>query len=72
MIPRVLKRLTALGAAFLVLVLPTTAAAAGLTRAEARLLRDLNRVRARRTGSPRCVTTRISNEQRARIHATCS
>jgi uncharacterized protein YkwD len=46
MIPRVLKRLTALGAAILVLVLTTTAAAAGLTRAEARLLRDLNRVRA--------------------------
>jgi uncharacterized protein YkwD len=47
MIPRVLKRLTALGAAILVLVLTTTsAAAAGLTRAEAHLLRDLNRVRA--------------------------
>ena len=46
MIPRVLKRLTALGAAILVLVLTTTTAAAGLTRAEARLLRDLNRVRA--------------------------
>src|SRR6476469_6736412 len=45
MIPRVLKRLTALGAALLVLILPTTAAAAGLTRAEARLLQDLNRVR---------------------------
>ena len=46
MIPRVLKRLTALGAAILVLVITTSAAAAGLTRAEARLLRDLNRVRA--------------------------
>ncbi len=46
MIPRVLKRLTALGAAILVLVLTTTSAAAGLTRAEARLLSDLNRVRA--------------------------
>jgi uncharacterized protein YkwD len=46
MIPRVLKRLTALGAAILVLVLTTTSAAAGLTRAEARLLGDLNRVRA--------------------------
>jgi uncharacterized protein YkwD len=46
MIPRVLKRLTALGAAILVLVLPTTSAAAGLTSAEARLLRDLNLVRA--------------------------
>ncbi len=46
MIPRVLKRLTALGAAILVLVPTTSAAAAGLTRAEARLLRDLNRVRA--------------------------
>jgi uncharacterized protein YkwD len=46
MIPRVLKRLTALGAAILVFVLTTTATAtAGLTRAEARLLRDLNRVR---------------------------
>jgi uncharacterized protein YkwD len=43
----VLKRLTALGAAILVLVLTTTnAAAAGLTRAESRLLRDLNGVRA--------------------------
>lgn len=41
-----LKRLTALGAAIVILVLITTsAAAAGLTRAEARLLRDLNRVR---------------------------
>lgn len=40
-----LKGLTALGAAILVLVLSTTTAAAGLTRAEARLLRDLNRVR---------------------------
>lgn len=40
-----LKRLTALGAAILVLVLSTTTAAAGLTRAEAQLLRDLNRVR---------------------------
>ena len=48
MIPRVLKRLTALGVAILVLVLTTTAATAGLTRAEARLLRDLNRVRAAR------------------------
>ena len=46
MIPRVLKRLTALGAALFVLVFATSAAAAGLTRAEARLLRDLNRVRA--------------------------
>ena len=47
MIPRVLKRLTALGAAIVVLVLSTAAvAAAGLTRAEARLLRDLNHVRA--------------------------
>jgi uncharacterized protein YkwD len=46
MIPRVLKRLTALSAALLVLVFTGNAAAAGLTRAEARLLRDLNRVRA--------------------------
>ena len=47
MIPRVLKRLTALGAAIVVLALFTAAAAAaGLTRAEARLLRDLNHVRA--------------------------
>jgi uncharacterized protein YkwD len=46
MIPRVLKRLTALGAAFLVFVTTTAAAAAGLTSAEARLLGDLNRVRA--------------------------
>ena len=46
MILRVLKRLTALSAAILVLVITTSAAAAGLTRAEARLLRDLNRVRA--------------------------
>jgi uncharacterized protein YkwD len=38
-------RLLALGAALVVLV-PSTAAAAGLTRTEARLLRDLNRVRA--------------------------
>jgi uncharacterized protein YkwD len=45
MIPRVLKRLTALGAAILIFVLTTTTAAAGLTRAESRLLRDLNRVR---------------------------
>jgi uncharacterized protein YkwD len=40
----VLKRLLALGAAIVVLAPPT--AAAGLTRAETRLLRDLNRVRA--------------------------
>ena len=46
MIPRVLKRLTALGAAILVLVLTTATAVAGLTRAEEQLLQDLNRVRA--------------------------
>jgi uncharacterized protein YkwD len=46
MIPRVLKRPLALGAAFLVLLFFTTTAAAGLTRAEARLLHDLNQVRA--------------------------
>ena len=45
MIPRVLKRFTALGAALVILVLSATNAAAGLTRAEARLLQDLNRVR---------------------------
>ncbi|HST14188.1 MAG TPA: CAP domain-containing protein [Gaiellaceae bacterium] len=41
-----LKRLTALGAAILVLICTTTTAVAGLTRGEARLIRDLNRVRA--------------------------
>jgi uncharacterized protein YkwD len=47
MIPRVLKRLTALGAVVVAILISTTAAAAaGLTRAEARLLHDLNRVRA--------------------------
>jgi uncharacterized protein YkwD len=54
MIPRVLKRLTALGAAIVILVLFTAVAAeaAGLTRAEARLLRDLNSVRAAHGLSP--------------------
>jgi uncharacterized protein YkwD len=67
MIPRVLKRLTALGAAILVLVLTTTAAAAGLTGAEARLLRDLNSVRAAHGLAPLRYDPRL--QQAARKHS---
>ena len=67
MIPRVLKRLTALGAAIFVLVVTTSAAAAGLTRAEARLLRDLNRVRAAHGLSPLRYDPHL--QQAARAHS---
>ncbi len=59
-----LTRLTALGAALLVLVLPT-AAAAGLTRAEAHLLRDLNRVRAAHALPPLRYDPRLQRAARA-------
>ena len=65
MIPRVLKRLTALGAALLVLILSTTSAAAGLTRAEARLLRDLNDVRAAHGLAPLRYDPRLQRAARA-------
>ena len=65
MIPRVLKRLTALGAALLVLILCTTSAAAGLTRAEARLLQDLNRVRAAHGLAPLRYDPRLQRAARA-------
>jgi uncharacterized protein YkwD len=65
MIPRVLKRLTALGAASLVLVLTSTSAAAGLTRAEARLLRDLNQVRAAHGLAPLRYDPRLQRAARA-------
>src|SRR5690242_6073163 len=65
MIPRVLKRLTALGAALLVLIFSTTAAAAGLTRAEARLLHDLNEVRAAHGLSPLRYDPRLQRAARA-------
>jgi len=68
MIPRVLKRLTALGAAILVLVLTTSAAAAGLTRAEARLLRDLNRVRAAHGLTPLRFDPCLQRAARAHSH----
>jgi uncharacterized protein YkwD len=64
MISRVLKRLTALGAAIFVLI-PSTAAAAGLTRAEARLLRDLNLVRAAHGLTPLRYDTRLQRAARA-------
>lgn len=61
-----LKRLTALGAAIVVLVLSTTTiAAAGLTRAEARLLRDLNRVRAAHSLPPLRYDPRLQRAARA-------
>ena len=69
MIPRVLKRLTALGAAILVLVLTTTVATAGLTRAEARLLRDLNRVRAAHGLAPLRYDPRLQRAARAHSRA---
>ena len=65
MIPRVLKRLTALGAALLVLIFSTTTAAAGLTRAEARLLHDLNEVRAAHGLSPLRYDPRLQRAARA-------
>jgi uncharacterized protein YkwD len=66
MIPRVLKRLTALGAALVVLFVSTAAAAAaGLTRAEARLLRDLNRVRAAHSLPPLRFDPRLQRAARA-------
>jgi uncharacterized protein YkwD len=67
MIPRVLKRVTALGAALLILILftSTTTAAAGLTRAEARLLRDLNRVRAAHGLAPLRFDPRLQRAARA-------
>ena len=68
MIPRVLKRLTALGAALLVLIFCTTAAAAGLTRAESRLLRDLNRVRAAHGLAPLRYDPRLQRAARAHSH----
>jgi len=68
MIPRVLKRLTALGAAILVLVLTTTVATAGLTRAEARLLRDLNRVRAAHGLTPLRYDPHLQQAARAHSH----
>jgi len=68
MIPRVLKRLTALGAALLVLILFTTSAAAGLTRAESRLLRDLNKVRAAHGLSPLRYDPRLQRAARAHSH----
>ena len=68
MIPRVLKRLTALGAALLVLILSTTSAAAGLTRAEARLLRDLNEVRAAHGLAPLRYDPHLQRAARAHSH----
>jgi uncharacterized protein YkwD len=65
MIPRVLTRLTALVAALLVLVLLPTTAAAGLTSAEARLLRDLNRVRAAHALPPLRYDPRLQRAARA-------
>jgi uncharacterized protein YkwD len=67
MIPRVLTRLTALVAALLVLV-PAATAAAGLTRAEARLLRDLNRVRAAHRLTPLRYDPRLQRAARAHSH----
>jgi len=59
-------RLTALGAAILVFVVSTTtAAAAGLTSAEARLLRDLNRVRASHSLPPLRFDPRLQRAARA-------
>ncbi|MGN6800125.1 MAG: CAP domain-containing protein [Gaiellaceae bacterium] len=63
-----LKRLTALGAAILVLVFSTTAAAAGLTRAEARLLRDLNKVRAAHGLAPLRYDPHLQRAARAHSH----
>jgi uncharacterized protein YkwD len=59
----VLKRLTALGAAILVLI-PSTAAA-GLTRAETRLVRDLNLVRAAHGLAPLRYDPRLQRAARA-------
>jgi uncharacterized protein YkwD len=64
MIPRVLTRLTALVAALLVLV-PAATAAAGLTRAEARLLRDLNLVRSAHGLMPLRYDPRLQRAARA-------
>lgn len=61
-----LRRLTALGAAIVVLVLTAaTTAAAGLTRAEARLLRDLNRVRSAHLLPPLRYDPRLQRAARA-------
>jgi uncharacterized protein YkwD len=63
----VLTRLQALGAVLLVLlvVLPSTAAAAGMTRTETRLLRDLNRVRAQHGLPPLRYDPRLQRAARA-------
>jgi uncharacterized protein YkwD len=68
MIPRVLKRFMALGAAVCFLIFTTTASAAGLTRAEARLLRDLNRVRAAHGLAPLRYDSRLQQAARAHSH----
>jgi uncharacterized protein YkwD len=68
MIPRVLKRYTALGVAILVLVVSTSTAAAGLTRAEARLIRDLNRVRSAHGLAPLRYDPRLQRAARAHSH----
>jgi uncharacterized protein YkwD len=65
MISRVLTRLTALVAALLVLVLLPATAAAGPTGAEARLLRDLNRVRAAHALPPLRYDPRLQRAARA-------
>ena len=67
MIPRVLTRLTALVAALLVLIPSTAATAAGLTRAEARLLHDLNSVRSAHGLLPLRFDPRL--QQAARAHS---
>ena len=64
MIPRVLTRLTALVAASLILV-PAATAAAGLTRAEACLIRDLNRVRTAHGLTPLRYDPRLQRAARA-------
>ena len=65
MIPRVLTRLTALVAALLVLVPAAATAATGLTRVEARLLRDLNLVRAAHGLTPLRYDPRLQRAARA-------
>jgi uncharacterized protein YkwD len=64
MILRVLKRLTALGAALFVLI-PSTVAAAGPTRTEARLLHDLNEVRTAHGLAPLRYDPRLQRAARA-------
>jgi uncharacterized protein YkwD len=58
----------ALGAALLVLILTTTTAAAGLTRAESRLLRDLNRVRTAHGLAPLRYDPHLQRAARAHSH----